>query len=79
MLATLSRSLALKNGLALTPPMGYNTWNAFHGDIDEDVVKSTADLMVELKLRDAGYEYLVMDGEQNKRFASARLCQSSRS
>ncbi|KAK9835556.1 hypothetical protein WJX74_002877 [Apatococcus lobatus] len=41
--------------------MGYNTWNAFHGDIDEDVVKSTADLMVELKLKDAGYEYLVMD------------------
>ena len=45
--------------------MGYNTWNAFHGDIDEDVVKSTADLMVELKLKDAGYEYLVMDGEHS--------------
>lgn len=65
LVASLSRALALKNGLALKPPMGYNTWNAFHGDIDEDVVKSTADLMVELMLKDAGYEYLVMDGKHS--------------
>ncbi len=60
--ACVQGALALKNGLALKPPMGYNTWNAFHGDIDEDLVKATADLMIDLQLKDAGYEYLVMDG-----------------
>ena len=63
LLLSTKTSLALKNGLALKPPMGYNTWNAFHGDINEDLVKHTADLMVDLKLKAAGYEYLVMDGK----------------
>ncbi|DBA83192.1 TPA: hypothetical protein ACH3X2_006708 [Trebouxia sp. C0005] len=52
---------ALNNGLARTPHMGYNTWNCFAGDINEDIIKSTADIMVKSGLIKAGYDYLVID------------------
>ena len=48
-------------GLAMTPPMGWNSWNTFACDIDETLVKETADLFVKLGLKDAGYQYIVMD------------------
>lgn len=48
-------------GLALTPPMGWNSWNAFQTNISEDLVKQTADEMVSSGMKDAGYEYLVLD------------------
>ena len=44
-----------------TPPMGFNTWNTFADKIDEKLIRETADAMVETGLRDAGYEYLVID------------------
>ena len=47
--------------LAPTPPMGWNSWNAFEKDINENKIKAIADLMVTLGMRDAGYEYLVLD------------------
>jgi len=47
--------------LAMTPPMGWNSWNTFGTDINEELVKDIADAFVELGLRDAGYEYLVLD------------------
>lgn len=47
--------------LAKRPPMGFNTWNTFGGEINEEIIFRTADKMVELGLRDAGYEYLVID------------------
>ena len=47
--------------LAKTPPMGFNTWNTFGENIDETVIKETADAMVNTGLLDAGYEYLVID------------------
>ena len=47
--------------LSRTPPLGFNTWNTFGEDINEEVILRTADRMVELGLRDAGYEYLVID------------------
>ncbi len=47
--------------LALTPPMGWNSWNTFRLEINEDLVKETADLFVELGLKDAGYEFIVID------------------
>ncbi len=43
------------------PPMGFNTWNTFGENISADMIKQTADAMVEKGLRDAGYEYLVID------------------
>jgi len=48
-------------GLALTPPMGWNSWNTFQTDISEELVKQTADIMVTSGMKDAGYEYLVLD------------------
>ena len=52
---------ALDDGLARTPPMGWNSWNALRLNINEDLVKQVADVMVEKGLKDAGYEYLVID------------------
>ena len=49
------------NDLALTPPMGWNSWNTFGTDINEKLVKDIADKFIELGLKDAGYEYLVLD------------------
>nr|WP_321452676.1 glycoside hydrolase family 27 protein [uncultured Carboxylicivirga sp.] len=47
--------------LALTPPMGWNSWNTFGTDINEKLVKDIADAFVDLGLKDAGYDYLVLD------------------
>eukprot|EP01025_Chloroclados_australasicus_P043746 TRINITY_DN4691_c0_g1_i16.p1 TRINITY_DN4691_c0_g1~~TRINITY_DN4691_c0_g1_i16.p1 ORF type:complete len:467 (+),score=42.17 TRINITY_DN4691_c0_g1_i16:78-1478(+) len=52
---------AVDNGVALTPPMGYNTWNSFGCHINETVVKANIDLMIGLGLRQAGYEYFILD------------------
>ena len=49
------------NSLALTPPMGWNSWNLFEGDISEDLLKEIADAMVETGMKDAGYEYIIID------------------
>lgn len=49
------------DGLALTPPMGWNSWNAFQADINESLIKEIADAMVNNGMRDAGYTYLVLD------------------
>jgi alpha-galactosidase len=43
------------------PPMGWNTWNTFGPDINEELVLQSADAMVETGLKDAGYEYIVID------------------
>ena len=48
-------------GLADTPQMGWNSWNCFMTEINEDLIKATADAMVELGLVDAGYVYLNLD------------------
>ena len=42
-------------GLALTPPMGWNSWNKFACNITEDLIKETADAMVAQGMKDAGY------------------------
>lgn len=44
-----------------TPPMGWNSWNTFGWNINEKVVKDAADMIVEKGLKDAGYEYVVID------------------
>lgn len=49
------------NGLAQTPPMGWNSWNRFHCDVNEQVVRSVADAMVSSGMRDAGYVHVVID------------------
>ena len=47
--------------LAPTPPMGWNSWNAFEADIDAEKILGIADAMVSSGMRDAGYVYLVLD------------------
>jgi alpha-galactosidase len=47
--------------LAQTPPMGWNSWNKFQANINEQLIKETADVMVSSGMRDAGYIYLVLD------------------
>jgi len=49
------------NGLALTPPMGWNSWNKFGCNVSEDLLKSMADGMVSSGMKDAGYQYVVVD------------------
>ncbi len=56
-----STLFAKEDGLARTPPMGWNSWNAFQGNISEAKIKTAADLMVSSGMRDAGYVYLVLD------------------
>ena len=53
---------ALDNGLAKTPPMGWNSWNKFACDgLNEKVVRETADTMVANGMKDAGYQYVNLD------------------
>jgi alpha-galactosidase len=47
--------------LAATPPMGWNSWNKFACNINEELIRDTADQMVETGMLDAGYEYLNLD------------------
>ncbi|MDX3193049.1 ricin-type beta-trefoil lectin domain protein [Streptomyces sp. MN03-5084-2B] len=56
-----SPATALENGLARTPPMGWNTWNTFECTINETLVKQTTDLMVSSGMRDRGYTYVNLD------------------
>ncbi len=51
----------LDDGLARTPPMGWNTWNKFGCDVSEKLIEETADAMASSGMRDAGYRYLVID------------------
>jgi alpha-galactosidase len=48
-------------GLALTPPMGWNSWNYFACDVSEDLIKEAADAMVSSGMKDAGYVYINID------------------
>jgi len=49
------------DGLALTPPMGWNSWNTFAANINESLIRETADAMIANGMRDAGYTYIVID------------------
>lgn len=43
------------------PPLGWNTWNTFGAEINEKLILESADAMVSSGLKDAGYEYIVID------------------
>jgi alpha-galactosidase len=47
--------------LAMTPPMGWNSWNKFGCDVNEKLIRETADAMVSTGMKEAGYQYLVID------------------
>jgi alpha-galactosidase len=47
--------------LALTPPMGWNSWNYFGCNVSESMIRAQADAMVSSGMKDAGYRYIVID------------------
>lgn len=54
-------ALALSNGLARTPPMGWNPWYSFRCRVDERLIRETADAMVSSGMAAAGYRYVNLD------------------
>src|SRR2546423_12893071 len=52
---------ALDNGLALSPPMGFNDWNAFRCNVTEQLIEQTADFFVSSGPGDAGYQDVNID------------------
>lgn len=65
-----SADLPKWEGLCETPQMGWSSWNCFMTDISEELIRQTADAMVDLGLADCGYVYLNIDdgwhGERNE-------------
>ena len=59
----ISGSLTFKVGdsIALTPPMGWNSWNCFGREVSDEKVRAAADAFVELGLDDHGWNYIVID------------------
>jgi alpha-galactosidase len=49
------------NGLARTPPMGWNSWNKYGCEIDEQLIRRQADALIASGMKQAGYRYLVID------------------
>jgi alpha-galactosidase len=67
------------NGLALTPPMGWNSWNFFKETVNDKEVREIADALVSSGLRDAGYVYLnIDDGWQGRRDKNGTLHPNSK-
>ena len=52
---------AIDKGLALTPPMGWNSWNKFGCNVNEEMIRGMADAFVASGMKDAGYQYLNID------------------
>lgn len=48
-------------GLAKTPPMGWNSWNKFACDVSEKMIREEADAMAASGMKEAGYQYIVID------------------
>lgn len=68
--------------LAMTPPMGWNSWNTFTWNINEDLVCGAADALCASGLKDKGYEYVVIDGfagVSSSATKTAALCRIRRS
>jgi alpha-galactosidase len=62
------------NGLARTPPMGWNSWNRFRGEVSDAIVRAIADAMVANGMKDAGYVYVNIDDTwEAGRDASGRI------
>jgi alpha-galactosidase len=72
-------AVALDNGAARTPSMGWNSWNTFHGGVSAEILRETADLFVSLGLREAGYTFVNTDDAwlAHNRSAAGRLVPSA--
>jgi alpha-galactosidase len=61
LLAVTTPISALDNGLARTPPMGWNSWNHFGRGINETLIRQTADAMMSSGMKAVGYQYINLD------------------
>jgi alpha-galactosidase len=61
LLPLLAPLAAAGDGLALTPPMGWNSWNKFSCNVSEQLIKGAADALVASGMKAAGYQYVVID------------------
>jgi alpha-galactosidase len=63
------------DGLAPKPPMGWNSWNTFEVNVDEKLIRETAEALIASGMRDAGYTYIVIDDgwEAKQRDAEGNL------
>jgi len=59
--ASLELRIVVGDTLALTPPMGWNSWNVFTSTVDEKMLIEMADAMVSTGMRDVGYQYINID------------------
>ena len=53
--------IACGDAIALTPPMGWNSWNCFGCDVNEANVRAAADAMVASGLINHGWTYINID------------------
>lgn len=53
--------IEIGKSLALTPVMGWNSWNTFTSTLDAELVKQIADVIVESGMRELGYHYINID------------------
>src|SRR3977135_3653735 len=51
----------ISSKLALTPPMGWNSWNKFGCNVSDQMIRQMADAMVKSGMKDASYQYVVID------------------
>ena len=65
----------MKTPIAPVPPMGWNSWNSFGWNISDELIRTTADFFAESGLKDAGYEYIIIDDcwSEKQRDANGRL------
>lgn len=70
--------LVLGGSLALTPPMGWNSWNCWGGNVNDSHIRAAADGMVESGLRARGYTYINIDSSwQGERFGPLNAIQGN--
>ena len=55
------KARATDNGLAVTPQLGWDNWNAFGCSVSETLLLQTGQLIVDLGLKDLGYHYVILD------------------
>lgn len=61
MALSLDQQQSFVGTLVSTPPMGWNSWNKFGCNVSEDLLRQTADAMISSGMKDAGYQYIVID------------------
>ncbi|KAG4417400.1 alpha-glucosidase maltase [Cadophora malorum] len=54
-------ALLLRDNVGRLPALGWNSWNAYHCDVDESKIMAAANQVVKLGLKDVGYEYINID------------------